>query len=232
MRRRSGFTLIELLVVIAIISTLIGLLLPAVQKAREAASRIKCANNLKQLGLALHSFHDSHGHLPATIRPPTSNVGPTPRQGWILFALPYFEQDNLYRQYDFTKNWFDPAGNQSVVSNRIPILQCPSAPNPARVNGGGWARAASDITLNGTTADGTTSPGPCAVNCTNGEDDSTYPSLIYGVQGSGSIYAFHTGGANVLLADGSVHFLSASTNIRVVAQLVTRAAGEVVTPDF
>ena len=134
MKRQAGFTLIELLVVIAIIAILIGLLLPAVQKVREAASRIKCVNNLKQLGLALHNFHDTRGHFPATVRPPSSNVGPLPRQGWLLFLLPYIEQDNLYNGYDLTLNWFDTP-NLPVTSSRVPIFECPSTPVPARLDG-------------------------------------------------------------------------------------------------
>src|SRR5205085_5505321 len=85
--------------------------------------------------LALDNFHDTHGHFPATIRPPTGNVGPTPRQGWVLFALPYIEQDNLYKAYDFNKNWFDPAVNRAVVANPLPVAQCPSSPSPDRFDG-------------------------------------------------------------------------------------------------
>lgn len=122
--RRNAFTLIELLVVIAIIGVLISLLLPAVQKVREAANRAKCANNLKQIGLALHNYLDGNSSFPPTITVPRSGSANT----WSAQArlLPYMEQDNLYNQINFNA----PYSTQPLVSaNRIAVYVCPSEPN-------------------------------------------------------------------------------------------------------
>ena len=316
--RRAGFTLVELLVVIAIIGVLIALLLPAVQAARESARRGQCTNNLKQLGLGIHNFHDSKLYLPSSIRP--AGLTPLPRIAGITALLPYLEAQTIHDKYDFSKNW-NEGTNAALVATPIQTLLCPSSANPLRldglpedspwtpninattdysptigvdtrlvdlavvdfagkgmmpknekprladvtdglsntiayaesagrpflyrrgqkvgdlpgnrVNGGGWARPASDFSIDGSSADGSVIPGTglCAVNCTNGDDfgATAFPHPYYGSEGSGEVYAFHPGGANVLLGDGSVRLIATGIQMRVFARLVTRDKGEVAT---
>jgi prepilin-type N-terminal cleavage/methylation domain-containing protein/prepilin-type processing-associated H-X9-DG protein len=169
MRKRFAFTLIELLVVIAIISILIGLLLPAVQKVREAAARTQCQNNLKQIGLALHNYHDQLGHLP----PGYYDGAPWPQDdqgpgwGWGSYILPNLEQDNVFKLINFNQNV--GSSNANIVRARttfLKVFQCPADPSSQQTftisdgSGGAWVLAHGSYV---------------ACNGNDGVDDNTTP---------------------------------------------------------
>jgi prepilin-type N-terminal cleavage/methylation domain-containing protein len=123
-RRRTGFTLIELLVVIAIIGILIGLLLPAVQKVRESASRMQCQNNLKQIGLAVHNYNDANGVFPPSWLHTYNADGAN--WSWMAMILPYIEQNNLYVEGNIPYSTFNQVPN--AIATPIKIYVCPSDP--------------------------------------------------------------------------------------------------------
>jgi prepilin-type processing-associated H-X9-DG protein len=321
--------LIELLVVIAIIAILIGLLLPAVQKVRDAAARAQCQNNLKQLGLGLMNYESTYATFPAgNCRDALANYSSLPWVDWKASVLPFIEQQNVANIYNYKLDWNNPA-NYPAIAMQIKTFNCPSTPNQPRLdttpdeggafNGNTEPRGVSDYwgsesfevwvpvvggctgqfpgfnsfitganedydpvrvgvltrlavgaTRIGMITDGTSNtmmvaesagrptkygPGFVALGTLgNGEAGWADPNGEFKLKGSNpttcavkphgnpantctmqcyngnEMYSFHTAGCNFCFADGSVHFIAKSVSICTLAQLVSRAGGEVNQP--
>ena len=152
---RLGFTLVELLVVVSIIAILVALLLPAVQSARETARRTRCSNNLKQLGLALHEYYNTHEQFPSGVIASGDNFRDCDHSGFALL-LPFFEKQNLYQVYEFETAWRND-NNHTARQIRIDVLLCPSSGNQVPQDGG----------IMGAPTDFAFSKGPLAYLCEN-----------------------------------------------------------------
>lgn len=257
-RRRSfAFTLLELLVVLAILAALVGLLLPAVQKAREAASQTACRNNLRQIGLALLHYHDAHRTFPAGGIEWRGPANPNGRQlAWSAFVLPYLEQENVYRQLDLTRA-FDDRTNADAAATVLNVYLCPSTPRTAPLVDG---RGACDYGgIYGERITGPNNPPkgvmlydkPISMRMiADGTaftlivaEDSGWPEgqwingrnifdQAFAINRAPSfendIRSEHPGGAHGLFCDGAVRFLRETMDLATLAALCTRAGREIV----
>lgn len=252
-RRIAGFTLVELLVVLAIIGILVGITLPAVQQSREAARRAQCANNMKNLALGLHSFHDSHRCLP-----PGQFAYAGLDHSWLTYILPHLEQVNVQNRMDLQRPWWDPQVNLPISEIVIPIFRCPSSllDEPGDTDYAGISGSAaspkatySSVSSNGclTVQWGQVPEGVAFAEISDGlsatvlvaESADRLPTeagrwadgagvfICNGVVGTyGEIFSRHPGGANVAMADGSIRFLPCTLDKAIVGALCSRNEGD------
>lgn len=257
LRSTLGFTLVELLVVVAIVGALVALLLPAVQAARESARRVKCQNNLKQVGLALIAYHDAHGKYPVGCLEWRPWGGTDQRQlAWSAYLLPHLEQQLLFNRLDLNKPFDDPV-NEEPASTVVEVFLCPSAElndesrgptHYAGINGENTSTPNSpqkgvllvdrEVRVLEIT-DGTVSTLIVAEDSRfadgqwiNGRNVLTQAYEINSEKANprieNDIRSEHPGGAYGLTCSGSVHFLTDDLDLEVLAALCTRAGDEVI----
>ncbi|MDZ4683934.1 MAG: DUF1559 domain-containing protein [Planctomycetaceae bacterium] len=236
-KRRRGFTLIELLVVLAILGLVIAFFLPAVRSAREPARRMQCQSNLRQIGLALHNYHDTYQTLPPAY---TVDENGKPLHSWRTLILPYMEQAPLYNRLDLSKPWDDPV-NAEAFKTVVAGYHCPSDAGPADrtnylaiVTDHSCLRPAASVTLKGI-KDGPSKTlivievdASHAVPWMEPRDANVEVALSFLVKGKDS----HTGGVHALLADGAVRFLSETIEANVVHGLLTIDGSESICDEF
>lgn len=214
----------------------IALLLPAVQQAREAARRSQCKNNLKQIGLALHNYHDAYGMFPPAF---IADENGKPMHSWRVLILPFLDQQALFQQYDFSEPWDGP-NNSRILNTRVPVYACPSHPGNGATTTAYTAVFGENCIFRGSESvpireitDGTSNT--ILVAETKGAnipwskpEDINVDQLGPAVIGPNGLSSHHTGGFHVLMADGAVRFVSENINRQVLSALFTRSGGEVV----
>ena len=231
---------VVVLVCIGIIGILIALLLPAVQAAREAARRCNCVNNMKQIGLALHNYHDANGCFPPAYIPDENGK---PMHSWRVLILPYMERDDLYKAYNFDEPWDGP--NNSVLADMMPdVYRCPSerAPNlndtsyamvvgPGCISDGPGAAKIADITDGASNTLMVVEVAGNGINWLEPKDWDTAQSDFFIDDGDGQGgESDHPGVVNAAFADGSVHSLSSDFDPEALKAMTTIHGGEQVDP--
>ncbi len=217
---------------------LAALLLPAVQQAREAARRSQCKNNLKQIGLALHNYHDVYGTFPPAF---VADENGKPMHSWRVLILPFIDEAGLYSEYKFSEPWDGP--NNRLLLDRMPrTYSCPSHINTGLTTNTSYAgvfgehcvfRGAAPIAIHDIT-DGTSNTimvGEASHASIPWMKPDDVDILVHGAIGDANGFSSdHTGGVHVLMCDGAVRFLSQSINADMLKALFTRDGNEVIAP--
>ena len=240
-RKSSAFGLVLLIcagafgVLVICGGIVVALMLPGVQGAREAARHSQCKNNLKQIGLALHNYHDTYGSFPPAFIPDAAGK---PMHSWRVLILPYLDQMALYREYDFSEPWDGPS-NSRLLSRMPPVFACPSHAGPGNTNTAYVAAFGTNCIFRGSepikvsdVLDGTSNTILVGEAVGAGIpwmkpediDVSAHPSL----GDPAGFSSDHVGGAHFLISDGAVRFISLSIDPEIFKALMTRNGGEAV----